>query len=68
MKVKIDNNIYGKWLLIIPENRKELLELRNLWNYKNEFKKLGCFIHAGGETQHGIDNSEFVIGVDNKNE
>ena len=58
MKAKIEDNM----LLIIPETRDELLRLREVW-CKYALVKSGWSIHAGGTTQHGIDNSDFVIKI-----
>ena len=58
MKAKIEDNR----LLIIPETHKELVELREIW-LKYDLVKGGWCIHADGTTQHGIDNSDFLIKI-----
>lgn len=60
MKARITDD--GKCLQIIPETRKNLMKLRNIWN-KCKLEKSGFRIHAGGTTQHGIDNSDFEIKI-----
>ena len=62
MKANIEDNIYGKWLNIVPENREELIILKKLWcDSKVKCERLGSCIHAGGITHHGIINSSFTI-------
>jgi len=59
MRAVVEEN---KYIQIIPETRKELLILKEIWN-KYNLKKVGYCIHAGGKTQHAIDNSDFQINI-----
>ena len=60
MKARITED--DKFIRIIPETRDELLRLSEVW-CKYDLVKSGWSIHAGGTTQHGIDNSDFLIKI-----
>ena len=62
MDVKLGKDMYGEFIELIPTNRKELLQLKNIWDNHN-LKKVGYCVHAGGTTKHGIESSTFSIKV-----
>ena len=60
MKARITED--NKFIQIIPETRNELIKLKKIWG-KSFLVKSGWCIHGGGTTQHGIDNSDFLIKI-----
>lgn len=61
MKIKIEKNIYGEHINLVPENQKELRKLKNIWKCK--LKKVGYSIHARGATKYALENSSFSIKI-----
>ncbi len=51
------------FLEIKPKTKQEFQILNRIWKEDNVFEKKGCLIHAGASTQHGIENSDFVIEI-----
>ena len=62
MDARIVNTMYGERIEIIPRDSEEFLKLKSIWD-KCGLVKIGYCIHAGGKTQHAIENSDFCIKV-----